>query len=302
MNIQKVLFTFLLLVPFFGVAQQKTHVPDDDFEFYLYMLGCDDDVYGNDSVWTSAIDTITSLGFPWSDYKGIEDFVSLKYFNCDNNSNLTILDLSTNVNLETISCWYTNVNRIIVNGCSVLQVISCQDSKIDSIDISNNPLLWKLRIPNNPLESLDVSNNLDLRYLSLGNDWKSPISVDITNNSELDFFSCTGAQNLVKVDARNGNNTMITHFNLLSNPNLECVLVDDSVYTVNNPNWYFDDVNLFRENCTTSVGLEEYENVEEDRILMKIVDILGREINPVPNVLLFYLYKDGTVEKKLIIE
>ncbi|MGY8950985.1 MAG: hypothetical protein ACKVJW_04310, partial [Flavobacteriales bacterium] len=107
MNIQKVLFTFLLLVPFFGVAQQKTHVPDDDFEFYLYMLGCDDDVYGNDSVWTSAIDTITSLGFPWSDYKGIEDFVSLKYFNCDNNSNLTILDLSTNVNLETISCWYT---------------------------------------------------------------------------------------------------------------------------------------------------------------------------------------------------
>ena len=43
----------------------------------------------------------------------------------------------------------------------------------------------------------------------------------------------------------------------------------------------------------------------EDRKLLKIVDILGREVNPneeISNTSLFYIYDDGSVEKKIIIE
>ena len=36
--------------------------------------------------------------------------------------------------------------------------------------------------------------------------------------------------------------------------------------------------------------------------LLKIVDVLGRETKPKNNILLFYIYSDGTVEKKIIIE
>ena len=36
--------------------------------------------------------------------------------------------------------------------------------------------------------------------------------------------------------------------------------------------------------------------------LLKIVDVLGRESKPNSNTPLFYIYSDGTVEKKLIIE
>ena len=36
--------------------------------------------------------------------------------------------------------------------------------------------------------------------------------------------------------------------------------------------------------------------------LVKIVDILGKESSPNKKGLLFYIYSDGTVEKKLIIE
>ena len=39
-----------------------------------------------------------------------------------------------------------------------------------------------------------------------------------------------------------------------------------------------------------------------DRRLLKIIDILGRETKPTINTSLFYIYDDGTVEKKLIIE
>ena len=36
--------------------------------------------------------------------------------------------------------------------------------------------------------------------------------------------------------------------------------------------------------------------------LLKIVDVLGREVLPTSNTPLFYIYDDGTVEKRIIIE
>ena len=39
-----------------------------------------------------------------------------------------------------------------------------------------------------------------------------------------------------------------------------------------------------------------------NRELEKVVDVLGREVNEKRNTPLFYIYNDGTVEKKIIIE
>ena len=39
-----------------------------------------------------------------------------------------------------------------------------------------------------------------------------------------------------------------------------------------------------------------------ERVLINITDILGREVVYQKNKLLFYIYDDGTVEKKIIIE
>ena len=43
-------------------------------------------------------------------------------------------------------------------------------------------------------------------------------------------------------------------------------------------------------------------NVEGNRKLQKTVDILGRETKPKTNTPLFYIYDDGTVEKRIVIE
>ena len=37
-----------------------------------------------------------------------------------------------------------------------------------------------------------------------------------------------------------------------------------------------------------------------ERKLEKVVDVMGREVNPVPNQILFYIYMDGSVEQKFI--
>ena len=44
------------------------------------------------------------------------------------------------------------------------------------------------------------------------------------------------------------------------------------------------------------------DNISISKDLIKITDVLGREVNEKRNTPLFYIYNDGTVEKKIIIE
>ena len=93
----------ILIFPFVGVAQ-NTFIPDDAFEQELINLGIDDVL--NDSVFTSAIDTVVYLYIPdmgISDLTGIENFSSLTELFCYNNQ-IVSLDLSSNGNLFEVNC------------------------------------------------------------------------------------------------------------------------------------------------------------------------------------------------------
>ena len=66
-------------------------------------------------------------------------------------------------------------------------------------------------------------------------------------------------------------------------------------------------INNYRSNmlshnlCNTSVGLSE--QIKNKRKLIKIIDFFGRKITEIKiNTPLFYIYDDGTVEKKVIIK
>ena len=48
--------------------------------------------------------------------------------------------------------------------------------------------------------------------------------------------------------------------------------------------------------------IKNYSSNNKNKELLKVTDILGREVNEKRNTPLFYIYKDGTVEKKIIIE
>ena len=61
-----------------------------------------------------------------------------------------------------------------------------------------------------------------------------------------------------------------------------------------------DDFTLVETEEPLTTGVNEVAQYEKQ--LLKIVDILGKESSPNKKGLLFYIYSDGTVEKKLIIE
>jgi len=60
---------------------------------------------------------------------------------------------------------------------------------------------------------------------------------------------------------------------------------------------------MIADSYTELTNLTTIEESEKNsKRLIKIVDVLGREITGVKNEPLFYIYDDGTVEKKIILE
>ena len=332
---KKLLFIFLC-IPFIGLGQLNTNIPDVNFEQALINLGHDNILDG--SVSTSNIDTLTSLNVSWgniSDLTGIEDFTSLTYLVCGNNQ-LTSLNVSNNTKLTHLGCGNNQLTSLDVTNNIELVHLAPAVNQLTSLNITNNPSLTYLNCQVNQLTSLDVSSNKNLITLMCA--WNNQItSLDVTKNTLLETLDCDGIgittldvssnplltwiscydnqltsldvsnntvltilwcynNQLTSLDIRNGNNTNMTYVWIYNNPNLTCINVDDSTYSTNN--WFtIDPQHYFSNNCGGTTAIYE---VVRDKTLIKIINMLGQEVKPIPNIPLFYVYSDGTIEKKII--
>ena len=267
----------LFCSPLFLMAQQ-TYVPDDIFEAYLESNGQGNGIANDDYVTTSNISNDTSLTLYMmniSDLTGIEDFISLTKLNCR----------------------YNQLTSIDVSNSTALTYLGLDENQLTSLNVSNNPALTYLNCSDNQLLSLDVSNNTALVEFNCGDNQIT--SLDVSNSTALVELACYGNQ-LSNLDVRNGNNTILSIYTR-SNPNLTCINVDDSTWSANNWTIYDSNINsqhYFSTNCPPSAIQEHTTNKE----VLKVTDLLGREAKGTKNELLFYIYDDGTVEKRIVIE
>jgi len=273
----KKILLILLCLPMIGFGQ-LTYVPDANFEQALINLGYDTGS-PNGSVPTANINTIDTLyvyGQNITNLTGIEDFTALTDLGCNYNQ-LSSLDVSSNTALDILNCGRNQLATLVVNNN--LRLLYCNDNLLTTLDVSQCLYLEQLRAPNNKLISLDLSPNINLGdelYLS---------------NNEL-----------TSLNIKNGRNHMIVsnQFSTFDNPYLTCIEVDDPNYS--NANWTVANGNIdaqhyFALSCVSSV--DEFENTEKE--LLKITNLLGRETKQT-NQPLFYIYDDGTVEKRIIVE
>lgn len=123
----------------------------------------------------------------------------------------------------------------------------------DLTGIEDFTALEALFCNNNNLSTLDVSNNTALTFLACYSNNLS--SLDLSTNTALTFLSCAN-NNLNSLNVKNGNNINITpsiNFNALNNPDLNCIQVDDALWsTANWPN--IDDQSYFDEDCALSIS------------------------------------------------
>ena len=314
-------------MPFIGFGQ-LTYVPDDNFETYLENNGMGDGITSNDFVLTANINQLDTLNIKSEmilDMTGIEDFTGLIYLNCQDNS-LTNLDVSFNTSLKDLNFSYNSISNIDLHqnivltklNCKgnflsnldvssniVLTSLSCGNSQLTFLDLTNNTALVNLDCSNSELTSLDLTNNTDLMTLDCGNNYIT--CLDISNLSFLDSLDC-GANLLEQLDTRNGNWVDLyidAEYNFLS-----CVEVDNPTHANLNWWWMFDyQANFvvvnFSVNCNYANPCNNVSKLEEytfDKKILKVIDILARETKVKKNEPLFYIYDDGTVEKRIIIE
>jgi Leucine-rich repeat (LRR) protein len=181
----------------------KTYVPDDNLENFLENRGDGDDIYSNDSVFTSRIEeimTLSLINLNISDLTGIEDFSSLRELYCQNNqlSNITLnnsnleklncsfnqitnLDLSNLTKLEDLHCYNNQIQSI--NVTSSLKYLWCYYNGLSNIDLSSATSLQTLRCQYNNISSLDLSNASSIRTLICRDNNIS--NIDLTNNINL---------------------------------------------------------------------------------------------------------------------
>jgi hypothetical protein len=106
----------------------------------------------NDYVYTSAIDTVTSLSVgskSIADLQGIEDFISLVFLDCHLNQ-LTSLDVSSNLYLDHLYCANNQLTSLDLSQNAILGELACFYNQLTSLDLSNNPALTDMACFNNP--------------------------------------------------------------------------------------------------------------------------------------------------------
>ena len=200
---------------------------------------------------------------------------------------------------DTIDCDNKNISDLTgIESFTLLNALSCNNNNLTNLDLSNNIELILLYCAYNQISSINVSNNEDLIMLGAENNLLS--SIDVSNNTNLVNLICYSNQ-LLSADVRNGNNQNAQWYMFSDNPNLECINVDNPTYSTNN--WLvafgmIDSSMYFSSNCNNSTLIQEQ---TKNKKLLKVTDLLGRETKQT-NQPLFYIYDDGTVEKRIFIE
>lgn len=191
----------------------------------------------------------------------VSQIPSLEVLWCFTNQIINI-NVSNNPALRALHCNNNQLTNLDVSQTPDLKDLWIHNNQIDNINVSQNTELTMLLCDNNPLTTIDVSQNANLKGIKFSNTLISEI--DLSNNPSL--CAVEGENNffLDYVNIKNGNNTELTNancnvplvsngLNLLNNPNLEFVCVDDANFAATN----FTNVSpqaTFIEDCSIANG------------------------------------------------
>ncbi len=266
----------------------ETYVPDDIFETYLETHNAsgvsvtvgDETSMGNgisddNYVTTSAIENVVSLELPYlipapgqvidpatliSNLTGLEGFIALVNFDIRFH-NIANLDVTENINLETLTCYNSTVANIDVSTNLQLESLILSGNEIMTLDITNNTQLIELNIASNNIEDIDLSNNTLLEEARLNFNQFS--TIDFSLNPLLKKTFLNGNQ-LTSVNLKNGNNGIINTFIATGNSNLTCILVDNAVDFTADWEAFIDAQTSFNDvSCVTFVPDDNFENYLE---------------------------------------
>ena len=178
----------------------------------------------------------------------------------------------------------------------VLINLDLDDIFDDSVNTSAIDTLQLLEISNKGITDLTgIEDFSALSYLFCHNNQLQEL--DLSNNTDLFEVNCSSNQ-LVLLSIQNGNQNSLWYLTATNNSSSLCIEVDNVFSAYTNYSWLIDATASYSDNCeVTSIN-----DLKINRKLIEIVDSFGRKVISKNNQLNFYLYDNGTVEKRLLIE
>lgn len=195
----------------------------------------------------------------------LEDFSLL-------NTHMPQLDLSQNINLKSLTLEYSSITEIDLSNNLLLESLILRNQYLSDLNLSNNVNLKQLSVLDGNFYTIDTSNLPLLEYLNLDNfiiDF-----IDLSNNTNLENVRIYNLYGLDYFNLQNGNNTNITNFYSISNDVLNCIQVDDPVWSEENWN-SIDDHTSFESFCEIILDTNDIKSAEKIKFYP----------NPVENIL-----------------
>jgi len=258
-------------------------IPDPNFEQKLIDLGIDTDGL-NGRITIANITAITSLDLSNSNIKnltGIENFTSLTYLDVSNNQ-LTILDVSKNILLETLNA---------------------SSNQLTTLDLSKNNKLTIVYIANNPLVSLNLRNGNNKNFILPAQTAKKSGSGLYTSFLGLTTLGCIQVDD---ADYSNANWSNIKEPNTSYSNTCKNLGVEDSVFAKATiyPNPTNGEVNI------SNIILEKANVYNDLGQLVKTFTLDSNNTNNTINLAglskgIYYIYlinQDAATAKKIIVE
>ena len=257
--------------------------------------------------------------------------LSLTDLRCFSNQ-LTSLDVSSNLALTYLWCQNNQLTSLDVSANLALTHLFCFSNQLTSLDLSSNLALIRLRCNSNQLTSLDLRN---------GNNTNLPINsyLNLTNNPQLFCIDVDdpvySTANWLNIDAWASFSSNCATALGCTDPNAcnydALATIDDSscIYGISSSSydtllvaanivWNGDTLNVsgdYSDTLINSAGCDSiaYLNLTitnttgildltSKKQIVKIIDMLGQKTPYKRNTPLFYIYDDGTVEKRIVIE
>ena len=143
---------------------------------------------------------------------------------CEGNF-ITSLNTLNNPKLNVLVCNNNEISVLDISNNTLLNRLECHSNFISDLDVSNNTILTILECDSNQLHTLNLSQNSSLITLGCSENYLTEL--DLSKNSSLTTLNCI-ANNLCLLNIKNGNNNNITSMDFSFNPNLNCIVVDNS--------------------------------------------------------------------------
>lgn len=175
----------------------------------------------------------------------------LDYLSCFSN-NLTTVDLTGLTSLATLYIYFNPLISLDLSPATELIELRASDTGLSSLDLSANTKLEKIESSNNNLTIIDFTNNPLMKSMFIRANQLSDIvglsgltnldfagindnnltALDFSQNTNLTLLQING-NDLQSLNLKNGNNVNMS-VDILDNPNLTCVAVDDITYSTTN--------------------------------------------------------------------